>query len=332
MIWIGALLLLVPLAYGGLQQVSEIRVGDRIEEPWNWGSVANHAVTAIAYSQDGTQLAVALDGHPGRGIHVLVLDLARPAEAPRQFNVETCGAPLSFAPSGEAILICGIVIRLTDGAVCEIARNQPGAALWLDSRHIISAGDHEIFDVDCEQSAPGTADGWTIVDTAPAFGWVLVGRAVVGSRLGYWVYGVVKTGSHEIIGQQKEVNPFAPRLIGSAGLWCGHVIGTEHCWTIENGSRVRLSWGMANFRFVQAAALSQRAIAEHWTLYGAVARLEKRAVWDFSLRRSIASWKPAFQRRVRHEPLEPDRCAISADGQFVAEGGDGVVRLYRLTP
>jgi hypothetical protein len=29
---------------------------------------------------------------------------------------------------------------------------------------------------------------------------------------------------------------------------------------------------------------------------------------------------------------EPDRCALSPDGQLVAEGGDGVVRLYRLTP
>jgi hypothetical protein len=60
--------------------------------------------------------------------------------------------------------------------------------------------------------------------------------------------------------------------------------------------------------------------------------VRRRVVWDINERREIASWKPQeVQYYYQWFYIHPYKtCTLSPDGHFVAEGGNGVVRLYRL--
>jgi hypothetical protein len=61
--------------------------------------------------------------------------------------------------------------------------------------------------------------------------------------------------------------------------------------------------------------------------------LKKRVIWDFGTGRELASWKPKWQRLGSADELEePYKFAISPDGNYVLEGGDGVLTLYKIEP
>jgi hypothetical protein len=125
--------------------------------------------------------------------------------------------------------------------------------------------------------------------------------------------------------------------VPSQGAWCGGGGGPK-CWNVSDGKEIRLGHGIGGYTFTNPASDSPRAIAERWVSPGFFCvecpiKFDRRAVWDFGARRLVASWKPNTQAwNSVHRVAEPDRCALSPDGQFVAEGGDGIVRLYRLTP
>jgi hypothetical protein len=63
---------------------------------------------------------------------------------------------------------------------------------------------------------------------------------------------------------------------------------------------------------------------------------ERRVVWDFQTGKELLSWRPDTQlyldTRIR-PPLvvkTPFNVAISPDGNYIAEGGNGTLRLYRI--
>jgi hypothetical protein len=68
----------------------------------------------------------------------------------------------------------------------------------------------------------------------------------------------------------------------------------------------------------------------------ALGSLHKRTVWDFRTGKELASWHPKTQ--LTHElgspsgRKEPYPFAISADGEYVAEGGSGILALHKIEP
>jgi hypothetical protein len=61
----------------------------------------------------------------------------------------------------------------------------------------------------------------------------------------------------------------------------------------------------------------------------------RRVVWDFRKNAEIASWKPVEQTYTLFSAkLTKDVAAfaISPDGEYVAEGGNGILRLYKVEP
>jgi len=111
-----------------MHKVWEIHVGDRIKESTRRATLKDHPILAIAFSPDGKQLAVAADDHRTRttiGTHILVMDVAAPQATLRQYEVDSCGAPLEWAPQGEAILACGSLLKLPGGETCSTYSTWP---------------------------------------------------------------------------------------------------------------------------------------------------------------------------------------------------------------
>ena len=91
------------------------------------------------------------------------------------------------------------------------------------------------------------------------------------------------------------------------------------------------------------AAHSSRIVLTDWRyqpyiiLDGGADILRKRIVWDFETKEEIISWRSGTQRYPsffsnNESRTEPFAVALSADGTLVAEGGDGIIRLYRIQP
>jgi len=63
--------------------------------------------------------------------------------------------------------------------------------------------------------------------------------------------------------------------------------------------------------------------------------LDRQVVWDYRSGSELASWRPNRQRATNttnEQDRVPDQFAISPDGLYVATGGDGIVRLFKIEP
>ncbi|HXP86789.1 MAG TPA: hypothetical protein VN841_18805 [Bryobacteraceae bacterium] len=293
---LAAFLVLVPLAFGEMHQVWEVRLGNKIKEPPGWGTLKRRELQDIAFSPDGKLLAVTIDDHAGPatiGTHVLVMDVATPAADIRQYDVGTCGAPLEWSPGGDAILVCGYVLRFPGGTACStieprsanlpplfpIFRDQLSHEFWRDSTHIvqIELDGASVLDKDCHKQ-PATRE--EILDLERA--------------------------------SRKMPSGWPPEALQD--------------YIVVSASRDRLRVLVEHHGFSSLHHIDLLA-----QLTDDPKPVDRRLVWDVGTAREIAAWKPFKQPYSPAVTVHPYRnCALSSDGQFVAEGGDGVVRLYRL--
>jgi hypothetical protein len=113
------------------------------------------------------------------------------------------------------------------------------------------------------------------------------------------------------------------------------------CWDVDTGKQVGEAPSVNAGEPIAVAAHATRAVASdyrHVTLpftddYKEV--LKRRVIWDFRASKELASWHPELQPLdIGLEPIKKEWWAftISPDGQYIAEGGNGILRLYRIEP
>jgi dipeptidyl aminopeptidase/acylaminoacyl peptidase len=162
----GAFLALIPLAFGGMDRVWELRLSDYIHES-NPNEVGEaHDVVAAAFSPDGRFLGVTTYRGRGPHTHLMIFDVGSPSSHPRQIDLETCPQDIQWSPSGVALKICDIVLRVADGSTCHEDRS----AEFVDEQHMghFAQPNFVLDDIDCKMTASWGLDGDLVVDSAPA--------------------------------------------------------------------------------------------------------------------------------------------------------------------
>jgi hypothetical protein len=116
------------------------------------------------------------------------------------------------------------------------------------------------------------------------------------------------------------------------------------CWSVATGKVVAKAGHIRGGAPLQTSADSTKVASTDyavlmapWNEDGVEVRLKRRVIWDFRTGTEVTSWKPPIQKYIsRYAVAKPTedafRFALSADGNLIAEGGNGVVRLYRIQP
>jgi hypothetical protein len=116
------------------------------------------------------------------------------------------------------------------------------------------------------------------------------------------------------------------------------------CWDIDTGKLISETATIHGGLPASTAAQSGRMVASDYRYVPIRFTedhkeiLKRRVVWDFRTGKELASWHPdsqSYEDRGIRPPMqirEPFKFAMSPDGQYVLEGGNGILRLYRIEP
>jgi hypothetical protein len=274
---------------------------------------------------------------------------------------------ITWSPSGNAITAGHTVIRLIERKTCEFDDNDEHG--FVDSDQIVvpaSPSDpaefgggigptkFDIFGEDCQFRNSWELPQGIEIEDVLADGGLFYGR----------VTGFPRAMEDVVIDSvAKAVVRSSPFWGGNArfanrgkvicsGRWPDHPLARPpekrpvRCFDVDTGATIAEATGINTGDPIFAAQNGSRIVAHDVVAarvpftggeYGTI--LKRRVVWDFQTNVEIASWPPptqAYDFYFRTGPPErikkPFRVAISPDGKYIVEGGNGILRLYQIEP
>ncbi len=357
---------------GSLRTLWEINLKDSIKE-LEHAKVREPTVFALRFSPDGQNIAVvveqyALDGSEGWSNHLLVVPVRRSNEAIHQFEISAGTTELDYpnrwvgfewTAAGDAIVVGGEVVRLTDRKPCGFTLGAPIRNPFAEEGRIAK---FLLLDRACSAGADWKfASDWILKD-------VSIDRSLIciSQQVRWGPQDVVAAEAARISGRSNEVlivEPITGRVLqhwppsvmpdgevkfGDSGRVICEAATVEspgkvpvRCWDVNTGKQIAEAVSIRGGAPMVVAARATRAIASDYRRSGVPLTdsfrevLKRRTVWDFKTGLELASWKPELQPYdVGLEPVTKwwSAFAISADGQYVAEGGNGILRLYQIKP
>jgi hypothetical protein len=358
-----------PGASDTRQKIWAIRLDRLLKEPPGWTAVERHETQELAFSPDDKRLALTV-AHYQRvsersalfNTHLFIIQVNSPEADVQQFDLsQTCGVDLKWNERGDAILVCGTLLRLVDGTTCTVSgppagfpslsrETGPHRAHWLDSGHVIRRNG-QILDLACERVGIWQAEpSWQIVEVAASKGWILQWHEEGPRQGAFCQYSVIDEASHRVLSGWKIPCPYSARMAVGAEAYCFSLNkGGLHCKEINAGTEIPVPRRIREYRVIQGSNSSARIIVERWEqphepwwsvlstwwipVPGFPSLPRQRIVFDLRSGSLISCWKPGIQNSTSgHVEDWPYHCALSASGEFVAESGDGGLETYRLAP
>jgi len=347
--WILLVLVAARCWAGNLTKVWEVRLS---QLPGSEITDATAHVFSVSFSPDGRHLAaIARETQQEISEHVLaMLDINSPRDGIQMIRYEgPVGPAISWSPTGEGIAVpevfhaLGYPACMLEHAILAVFYNTNRVA---DVHPGFPSSDILFFDSSCHPVGSWDIEGkWELKDGSadrhllalsnyiPKRTEIIIVDPLLRKLVRRWPLAETE-GSWPIFAD----NGKAVCATDGTGRQ-----GVAHCWDV-NGDHEIAKTSSGNPHDPMAAALRARRVVlsaygwkidfERWQTE--VAALEKHVVWDFGTEKEVASWKPRFQETKvsgRHPAIkEPYQFAISPDGTMVAEGGAGVLTLYRVEP
>jgi hypothetical protein len=351
-----------------LPQVWEVSLAANFMEPAGWTAARGHPIIDLAFSTDGRTIAATMDSHfqdRASRTHLFIVDVRNPQAAVRRFDLDTCGERLAWAPDGASIMVCGRVLRLSDGSSCRpLPASQHAQALagvlgtasyWLDAHRVILP-DRTVTDLVCQPIEKWAIDGdRSVAGTLPLKGLMLLRQTIRttldGRAFWYNNYAIADIGARKMTSRlllQDDGRDFGTILADGPAAVCSELLApgkstqwVHRCWSLPGGEDLPLTAELADYRVISSSSSSPRVVAERWGSHflerilpiessGEILSL---IVVDLRSGRQIATLNPQLQHgNVSSRGLVDQyfRDALSPNGDLLAEGGDGILRLYRL--
>ena len=302
-------------------------------------------ILRLRFSPDGRRIAVLVPAETGKTNQLLVIDAETPEVAIRPFDVGASTNDLSWEPSGDRILASGSVVRLADGRSCQAKIGEEythGGGFLADNLIITEEGNYLATSFAFLDSSCQKIDSWDVPRD-----WHL--KQTVGSRIlvqvsprWFRAFDVLPAGSRkEVLDKEGTRAVFAEdgKTLCTFD-WTQKLRRFETtCWEADTGKQIaRLppEYMMLSVSSMSASRiLLERFLSIPWfiTLTEDDTTLPwKMLVWDFRSGREVASWAPHGQKGTLTRPKEPFVYDISSDGNYIVEGGNGIIRLYKIRP
>jgi hypothetical protein len=114
------------------------------------------------------------------------------------------------------------------------------------------------------------------------------------------------------------------------------------CFDIDTGKRIAEFRGFAGGAPASVSSHASRVVLSDIRLVRGVTEEsdldtdKNRVVWDYRTNKQVAEWVPATQANEYYSPSglrtikRWSPCAISPTGRYLAEGSNGILRIYEL--
>jgi len=347
--------------------MSDVAHGGTLRKVWDFkvsgvlgAETRADGVFAIGFSHDGQQIAAVI-GHSWREESILILDTQAPSTRHRALPVNPkvwdwepgVNRRIDWSPSGLQIILGNLVVKTLTGEGCSLPEIvlYPGYRFVED--RIVGAQFRPVrlttFDTDCRLLDTWEVGGATelkISDASSTRDLMLVARTTVsGGRFVELTSLTNKSAVRQLppTSNNTKFGDNSKAICGATGKPWHRAI---ECWTTNGGGPLAKSDGW-NSPDVRVTLGSSRAVISDysrkldwfvdWFWYPGA--LSKRVVWDFRSGRRLVTWKPKSQKvqtgefpnsKVGQE--QPYRFDISPDGEYIVEGGSGVITLYKIEP
>ncbi len=118
--------------------------------------------------------------------------------------------------------------------------------------------------------------------------------------------------------------------------------GEVNCWDISTGNEITAPPVRIPGKFsaggtrIAVSEYKRPLISEHTAIFLDISTpqppFKQRLIWDFKLRKMLARWTPRKQVLTwgKRSARVRDAFALSPSGKLYAEGGSGIVTVYRV--
>jgi hypothetical protein len=303
---------------------------------------------------------------------VLVLDTPPIASVARLFEVKAGvdendddgpSADFGWSPSGEILNVGGGLIHLLSGAQCEL----PYASVLVSDRLAIGtyringvsidlnspASHFTLFDTACHPTATWDInEKWSIGDVSPDRGLLSIVKetGLPNKTVQLIVDPLKRTVTHQWSGAERSGARFAN---GGNAICAGSDPELAErapvtCWATDSGEKINEAPTANGGDPIAPSLHASRIVVSDYRrrklpLSSEFTSIFKgRVIWDFMSGKELVSWRPPSQSwdfhlfldasRPPKRVTEPFRFAISSDGEYIAEGGNGIIHLYKIEP